>query len=896
MAGIVPIPNSRISGLLARERLTKQLQADQLDVFRLQEQISTGRRITLPSEDAPAALRAITLQRLIERKTQISSNVSTGLSYLDATWQSLSDVSTLLGDIRGAAVGVSGTATTEEQRQTVVNDINRAIEQLVNIGNTRFRGRYLFAGSQTNVRPYTIAGDKVLYAGDSKSIRNFSDIGVLFESNATGQDVFGGISAQVLGGTDLNPQVTASTRLSSLNGGSGVSPNGALQISDGFNTVIVDVSKATTVGDVARFIESSGLPGRALSVTITGSGLVVDIDDAGGGNLTITEVASGRAARELGILNRTGVLTGPLVGSDLNPVVLKTTRLDDLLGSKATTRLESPGSNNDLIVSAAANGAAFNDVTIQIVDSARHSLAPGVSAGDEYVEYSEASRAATAAVRFGGAGNDLVLEASAPGVDFNNVQIFVAGAPGIGPGAAAAYDPITKRLTITVDSAGTTTIDEVVNAVNAEGTFTATGESAYDPAATIPTTDIGSFVGDTGNSGGAAKTLYVYVENGRSTASHVAAAINAEGTFTASIDARDSQNLASAGVGVVSLAATATTAAGSGTTFDKASGIRVVNSGQTFDLDFSLAETVDELLNILNGSDAGLLAEINEAGNGINIRSRLSGGTFQIGENGGQTASQLGVRTLTGETKLADLNDGIGVLTKRDSLIEPPAPSTTLTDVTIVVDDGAGGTVELALDLSTAKTIQDVLDQVNNHPLNNAAGVAIRAQLTSVGNGVEIVDLNGRPLEIQQEFGSHAAEHLGLIPAGQTSATSSVGTIVGRDTHVLRTDSVFTTLVQLRDAIAANDVEAMGRAIAKIDADLNRASFARSDVGARQQALELSQRNLEDEDVRLRSALSDAIDVDLVEAISNLVARQASLQASLQTTASILQMSLLNFL
>ena len=88
----------------------------------------------------------------------------------------------------------------------------------------------------------------------------------------------------------------------------------------------------------------------------------------------------------------------------------------------------------------------------------------------------------------------------------------------------------------------------------------------------------------------------------------------------------------------------------------------------------------------------------------------------------------------------------------------------------------------------------------------------------------------------------------------------------------------------------------MGRAIAQIDIDLDRATFARSDVGARQRALDITQRNLEDEDVQLQAALSQEIDVDLAEAISNLTARQISMQASLQATATLLQVSLFDFI
>jgi flagellar hook-associated protein 3 FlgL len=118
---------------------------------------------------------------------------------------------------------------------------------------------------------------------------------------------------------------------------------------------------------------------------------------------------------------------------------------------------------------------------------------------------------------------------------------------------------------------------------------------------------------------------------------------------------------------------------------------------------------------------------------------------------------------------------------------------------------------------------------------------------------------------------------------------------VGADRNFHEAAGAFTTLLRLRDALAAGDVNGMERAIELIDEDINRVAFARAEVGAREQALVISQRNLEDEDVQLQSALSNEIEVDLVEAISNLTARQVSLQASLQTMANILRLSLLDY-
>ena len=124
MSGPLPISNSRISQLYAQQRLVQQYQGDQLDLFRLQNQISTGQRITMLSDDPPAALRAITLQRLLERKDQLQNNVQTGQSFLAASDTALSDVAGMLGDLRGSVLGVAGTTSPREARDAMVDEMD----------------------------------------------------------------------------------------------------------------------------------------------------------------------------------------------------------------------------------------------------------------------------------------------------------------------------------------------------------------------------------------------------------------------------------------------------------------------------------------------------------------------------------------------------------------------------------------------------------------------------------------------------------------------------------------------------------------------------------------------------------------------------------------------------
>ena len=211
---------------------------------------------------------------------------------------------------------------------------------------------------------------------------------------------------------------------------------------------------------------------------------------------------------------------------------------------------------------------------------------------------------------------------------------------------------------------------------------------------------------ETVNVDSANKTITVDIDSGSTTANDVINALNGNAQFAANFTASLNPNQpGETGLGVVDQTATATTAGGSGTNLDP-SGLQIVNGGQTYNISFSGDSTVGDLLNTLNGSGAAVLAEINSSGTGINIVSRLSGSDFSIGENGGQTATQLGVRTLTGSTTLAQLNYGEGVQT-----------ATSGPDFIIQRPDGT----QLSVSVASDTTIQDVINTINNDPNNQGA-------------------------------------------------------------------------------------------------------------------------------------------------------------------------------
>lgn len=781
---IIPVPSRRSSELLVSQRLLTQIPNDQLDLLRIQDQLSTGRRIAAPSDDSSASIRASQLQLRLEQKNQVTTNLNSTRSFLSATESSVASVTDAIQNIRGLALSAANTTSSDAEREAVVVEIRRAIDHLVSTGNGEFRNRFLFGGSQSNTTPFTLVDNFVDFRGNSSSLQSFIDIDLLQDANVTANEVFGVVSQGTQGTVDLNPILTESTLLRDLNGGNGVR-EGSFIISDGNADSTVDIAGARTIADVIRRVEANPPPGRQLLARVASQGLTIEFSDGlGSGNLSIRDISGGTSAAGLGIRNELGSGLEPLVGNDINPVLKPSTPLRDLIGVRATAVLQSSGFNNDILLEATNRGAEFNGLRVQFVDDTLLQADNALLPGFETARYEETATAARGALTLPGLNNDLILTAKSAGATFNDVSFEIVDGGAIGNAATVAYDSVTKVLQIGIDNSDQTEIQTVIDELNLSSPFTAAYDSSdvtdggFVPVAIVPSAAAGVTFGNTGSSGGDAGTVFVNVRPLGTTAADVVDVINSTPDVAAVVTAEfdDKEALSGQGLGTAKIGVPgfAILAGGSGEEIDLASGIQIVNGGKSQTIRFDDAETLQELLNAINVVDINVLAEINATGTGINIRSTLSGTDLFIGENGGITAVQLGVRSLTTETQLRDLNHGLGVDTLEG------------TDFTIRRNDG----VELEIDVSAAETIQDVIDAINNHSLNLDPVSQVLARTPDFGNGIELVDStaegNGNLTILKGASG--AAWDLGFIPRGEFSRDGSSGNPAAGSKALIRFD------------------------------------------------------------------------------------------------------------
>ncbi|MEM7562782.1 MAG: flagellar hook-associated protein FlgL [Pseudomonadota bacterium] len=146
-------------------------QQQQVKLAKLQQQISTGVRLTKPSDDPIASSRVLELEQVISLKQQYQVNIDLAESRLEVEEATLSSVENLVFRLRELAIQGNNAALDDGSRQAVRQEMNERLDELISLANTRDAGGdYMFAGYQSRTQPFvetqTGSVTHVVYQGD----------------------------------------------------------------------------------------------------------------------------------------------------------------------------------------------------------------------------------------------------------------------------------------------------------------------------------------------------------------------------------------------------------------------------------------------------------------------------------------------------------------------------------------------------------------------------------------------------------------------------------------------------------------------------------------------------------------------------------------------------------
>jgi flagellar hook-associated protein 3 FlgL len=134
----------------------ESFQHQQAKLSKLQEQISTGVRLTKPSDDPSASTRVLELEQSLSLINQYQSNISSAENRLELEEGTLSGLDNLVVRVRELAIQANNASLDDVALRAIGIQIDERMNELMSLANSRDNnGEYLFAGFQNRTEPFT---------------------------------------------------------------------------------------------------------------------------------------------------------------------------------------------------------------------------------------------------------------------------------------------------------------------------------------------------------------------------------------------------------------------------------------------------------------------------------------------------------------------------------------------------------------------------------------------------------------------------------------------------------------------------------------------------------------------------------------------------------------------
>lgn len=191
------------------------LQKHSAEQAKLQEQLSSGRRMLTPSDDPIAAARVLDIGQSASINSQYSINSKAADSALSMTESTLAQIVGTIQNLQTLAVNAGNPSQTVAEKKMLASELQSNYQELLALANsTDGNGLYLFSGFQGATKPFGENGfGNVAYSGDEGQRLVQISSGRQIPISENGNEVFRNIK---------NGNGTFTASASATNSGSGV--------------------------------------------------------------------------------------------------------------------------------------------------------------------------------------------------------------------------------------------------------------------------------------------------------------------------------------------------------------------------------------------------------------------------------------------------------------------------------------------------------------------------------------------------------------------------------------------------------------------------------------------------------------------------------------------------
>jgi len=164
-------------------------------IDKVQEQITSGKVVNTPSDDPVLLQRLMLLQNQLSQNNQYTQNSQYASDFLTQQSSALGSAVTLLTNVKTMILSAANDQNPQDE-QNYGTQLDQDINQLLDLANTNYGGKYIFGGSQTTAQPFFMNADRTAVTANADGVDGALKVDVGYEIsdqyNITGQEAFNG--------------------------------------------------------------------------------------------------------------------------------------------------------------------------------------------------------------------------------------------------------------------------------------------------------------------------------------------------------------------------------------------------------------------------------------------------------------------------------------------------------------------------------------------------------------------------------------------------------------------------------------------------------------------------------------------------------------------------------
>jgi flagellar hook-associated protein 3 FlgL len=159
----------RITNMMTSQATINDLATSYDSLAKTQEEMSSGLKISQPSDDPYGASEVVDLNSQLSALTSYANNVNDGSAWLSTTSTALGSINQSAQSVRELVVEASNGTMSPADMASAAAEVNQLIDSVKASANTTYNGSYIFSGTATTTAPYQSGSDDT-YQGNSGTI------------------------------------------------------------------------------------------------------------------------------------------------------------------------------------------------------------------------------------------------------------------------------------------------------------------------------------------------------------------------------------------------------------------------------------------------------------------------------------------------------------------------------------------------------------------------------------------------------------------------------------------------------------------------------------------------------------------------------------------------------